>query len=110
LSANQTACLLSLPESDSMPHPGLHAAWFVASALLVAASASAEDVSATSQQGEFFEKSIRPVLVASCQDCHGPQKQQGGLRLDSREAVLAGGDSGPAVVLGTGETGGEPAD
>ncbi len=43
---------------------------------------------------------MRPLLVASCQECHGAQKQQGGLRLDSREAVLAGGDSGPAIVPG----------
>jgi mono/diheme cytochrome c family protein len=84
-----------------MARPGLHIAWFAVAALLAAAvSVSAEEVSPTSQQGEFFEKSIRPVLAANCQDCHGPQKQQGGLRLDSREALLAGGDSGPAVVPG----------
>ncbi|MHC5540251.1 c-type cytochrome domain-containing protein, partial [Singulisphaera rosea] len=45
-------------------------------------------------QVEFFEKQIRPVLVERCQSCHGPEKQKGGLRLDSRAALLAGGDSG----------------
>ncbi len=49
---------------------------------------------------EFFEKSIRPLLVEKCQGCHGSAKQKGGLRLDSRAAVLAGGNSGPAVVPG----------
>jgi cytochrome c553 len=48
----------------------------------------------------FFEKSVRPLLAANCFDCHGPKKQKGGLRLDSRAAILAGGDSGPALVLG----------
>ncbi len=49
---------------------------------------------------EFFEKSVRPILVARCQGCHGPSKQKGGLRLDARAAVLAGGSTGPAVVPG----------
>jgi hypothetical protein len=47
-----------------------------------------------------FEKHVRPVLVEHCQRCHGGKKQMGGLRLDSREALLKGGDSGPAVVPG----------
>ena len=47
-----------------------------------------------------FEQEIRPVLVQQCLQCHGPSKQEGGLRLDSREAILSGGDSGPAVVVG----------
>jgi hypothetical protein len=44
-----------------------------------------------------FEATIRPLLAESCWSCHGPDKQFAGLRLDSREAMLAGGDSGPAV-------------
>ena len=56
---------------------------------------------------EFFEKEVRPVLATRCQACHGPTKQKGGLRLDSRAAALAGGDTGPAVVPG--QAGGEPA-
>jgi len=49
---------------------------------------------------EFFEKSVRPILATRCQGCHGPAKQQGGLRLDARAAILAGGSTGPAVVPG----------
>ena len=49
---------------------------------------------------EFFEKKVRPVLATHCYDCHGPQLQQGGLRLDSREGVLKGGTRGAAVVEG----------
>ncbi|MCZ6796206.1 MAG: PSD1 and planctomycete cytochrome C domain-containing protein [Planctomycetota bacterium] len=49
---------------------------------------------------EFFESRVRPVLVAKCQRCHGPKKQKASLRLDSRAAVLKGGESGPAVVPG----------
>ena len=51
-------------------------------------------------QVEFFEKQVRPLLVEKCQECHGPDKQKSGLRLDSREAVLTGGESGPAIVVG----------
>jgi cytochrome c553 len=50
--------------------------------------------------GDFFEKSVRPILAAHCFECHGPKKQKARLRLDSRPAVLAGGRSGPAVVPG----------
>ena len=49
---------------------------------------------------EFFEAKVRPVLAAHCWECHGPQKQKSGLRLDSREAVLRGGETGPAVMVG----------
>jgi hypothetical protein len=49
---------------------------------------------------DFFEKRIRPVLHEHCLACHGPEKQKGGLRLDSRSALLSGGDSGTAVVPG----------
>ena len=49
---------------------------------------------------ELFESKIRPLLVERCQKCHGAQKQWSGLRLDSLEAALAGGDSGPAIVVG----------
>ena len=45
-----------------------------------------------------FEKSVRPLLAEKCFSCHGPKKAAGGLRLDSREAILKGGDSGPAAV------------
>jgi mono/diheme cytochrome c family protein len=49
---------------------------------------------------EFFESRIRPVLYDRCIGCHGASEQQGGLRLDSRDAILGGGDSGPALVPG----------
>jgi hypothetical protein len=54
---------------------------------------------------EFFEKKIRPVLVAECQECHGAAKQKGGLRLDYRDGWKAGGDSGAAIVPGDAKAG-----
>jgi mono/diheme cytochrome c family protein len=48
----------------------------------------------------FFEKEVRPLFAERCQKCHGPKKQESGLRLDSREAMLRGGSNGPAVVPG----------
>jgi hypothetical protein len=45
---------------------------------------------------EFFEREVRPVLAAQCYACHGDKIQQAGLRLDSREALLKGGDKGPS--------------
>ena len=49
---------------------------------------------------EHFESRVRPVLHDRCSECHGAEKQKGGLRLDSREGLLAGGDSGPALSPG----------
>jgi hypothetical protein len=48
----------------------------------------------------FFESRIRPVLVDNCFKCHADKKQRGGLRIDSRAALLTGGDQGPALVPG----------
>ncbi len=49
---------------------------------------------------EFFESKIRPLLINHCVDCHGPDAQEGGLRLDSRHGWETGGETGPALVPG----------
>ncbi len=49
---------------------------------------------------ELFEDHVRPTLLDQCIRCHGEKKQQAGLRLDSAEALLVGGDSGPAITPG----------
>src|SRR5712691_5058147 len=49
---------------------------------------------------EFFEKQVRPLLVARCASCHGASQQFSSLRVDSREALLRGGNRGPAIVPG----------
>ena len=49
---------------------------------------------------EFFEGKVRPVLEAHCLNCHGPAKQKAGLRVDSRAALIKGGDSGPTIEPG----------
>jgi hypothetical protein len=48
---------------------------------------------------DFFENKIRPILATQCFACHAAS-QLGGLRLDSREAMLKGGPAGPAVAPG----------
>ena len=53
----------------------------------------------TPESVQFFESRVRPVLIEHCQTCHGEKKQWAGLRLDSRESLLKGGDSGPAIVV-----------
>jgi mono/diheme cytochrome c family protein len=49
---------------------------------------------------EHFEREVRPLLLEACQKCHGADKQEGGLRLDSRDALIQGGDNGPAIAVG----------
>src|SRR5262245_12082069 len=69
--------------------------------LWAAPAAKAED-QPSPKQVEFFEKKIRPVLVAECYKCHSDRtdKPKGGLRLDTKGGMLAGGESGPAIVPG----------
>ena len=64
--------------------------WFP---LMLSSSAAADAVA-------HFESRIRPVLVERCVQCHGGEKQKGGLRLDSREGWVQGGKSGAAIVPG----------
>lgn len=47
-----------------------------------------------------FARDVQPVFVEHCYQCHGPDKQEAGLRLDQREAAVAGGDSGAWFVAG----------
>src|SRR5262245_9112924 len=48
-----------------------------------------------------FEARVLPILKARCMRCHGGAKKSGGLDLSSRAALLKGGSSGPALVLGS---------
>src|SRR5258708_21960612 len=47
---------------------------------------------------DFFERRVRPVLAEHCVACHGPKKQEAGLRLDSRAGILRGSENGPVAV------------
>jgi mono/diheme cytochrome c family protein len=47
-----------------------------------------------------FTQQIAPLFQKHCYQCHGPEKQKNGLRLDQREAALKGGDLGQAIVPG----------
>ena len=73
-------------------------------------SATADDVTkpattaTTAKKTIEFARDVEPILSQHCYDCHGPETQEGDLRLDGRPALLRGGTSGePAVVPGKGE-------
>lgn len=73
-------------------------------ALLACAAWSADGavkVGANPSAVAFFEAKIRPVLVEHCHECHAGKKRYGGLKVDTLEALLAGGhDEGPAIIPG----------
>lgn len=48
-----------------------------------------------------FATKVRPLLATQCFDCHGPNQQEGGLRLDVRRRAFAGGDTGVAITPGS---------
>jgi hypothetical protein len=53
-------------------------------------------------QVSFFEEKIRPLLAAKCYQCHSERakKLKGKLKLDSRKAILKGGEEGPVITVG----------
>ncbi len=55
--------------------------------------------SSSAQGLDFFENKVRPILAENCYDCH-TSAEMGGLRVDSRERILQGGKSGPAMMPG----------
>ena len=59
-------------------------------------------LSAAQAELDFFEKRVRPLLVERCYKCHSVtgEKVKGGLLMDSREDLLKGGDTGPALMPG----------
>ena len=62
--------------------------------LLIAPTCRAES------DDDFFEARVRPLLVKHCLKCHGAKKQEGGLRLDSRDGWMRGGDRGTTILAG----------
>ena len=73
------------------------AAWIALGILILSVRTA---LPASPDRFDFFEQRIRPTLVNECYECHGAKKQKGGLRVDFRDGLLKGGDSGPALVLG----------
>jgi hypothetical protein len=49
-----------------------------------------------------FDADVKPILMATCVECHGNGKAKGGLRIDTRQTFLKGGDGGPAAIVGDG--------
>ncbi len=77
--------------------------WRCVAVLLIVVARPVASSAADDPDGiALFEAKIRPVLVRECYSCHSAQAKsvKGGLRLDSRAAVLAGGESGPILVPG----------
>lgn len=63
-----------------------------------AASAAADNRQPDAEAERFFEEQVRPILAEHCQGCHGPDKQFGGLRVDSWASLRETSDSAPVIV------------
>jgi len=76
--------------------------WSLLVALSAIACPALAEPPATPAQLEFFESRIRPLLIESCYRCHSTEsgRSRGGLLLDTRQGLLQGGDTGPALVPG----------
>src|ERR1700722_13583285 len=69
--------------------------------LIAGASDPAKLIARDDTAVEFFEKKVRPLLVANCFTCHSAEtNSRSGLRVDDRNGLLVGGSRGPAIVPG----------
>ena len=50
-----------------------------------------------------FARDVQPIFKENCHKCHGPDKQKGKLRLDSKAAAMKGGKDGPDIIAGNSE-------
>jgi cytochrome c553 len=88
-------------ETDCRPRsaglgPAVLVVWAACLACLPSPAAGAETAA---EQGAFFERRVRPLLVARCHACHSADtKPAGGLRVDDHLGLLTGGNTGPAVI------------
>jgi mono/diheme cytochrome c family protein len=55
-------------------------------------------------RGEEAHAVAQNLILSRCVECHGVDAQESNLRLDSRAAILKGGDFGPAAVAGKADT------
>jgi len=83
---------------QSNPTPAVPLCWL--SCVFLIGCCCLPPTQADERTDTLFENSIRPVLVGTCFRCHGDTKVSGMLRVDSRESLLTGGESGAAVVPG----------
>jgi mono/diheme cytochrome c family protein len=70
----------------------------IAGVLLAAGSLPADSEDKVNVPAVDFSRGVYPIFVEHCISCHGTKRQEGGLRLDTRDAALRGGDSGKAIV------------
>lgn len=88
-----------LPSLQRLSFPGtLCIAWLSAVCALGCLSWSAASSPAAADEVDFAT-TIQPLLAKRCFSCHGPDKQEGGFRLDKRETTLAEADSGSAPIV-----------
>jgi mono/diheme cytochrome c family protein/uncharacterized membrane protein len=52
------------------------------------------------QEAQVYGAIIKPILQTRCYNCHGPNKQKGGLRMDDTARLLKGGEDGPVLLAG----------
>ena len=97
---------LTSTESRKIPSPRWSTftrfRWTLFALFLALAFCSNSSSLAQEAEIEFFEKKIRPVLIERCYKCHSAEskKLKGKFLLDSREGLLKGGETGPAIVAG----------
>src|SRR5262245_50875942 len=82
----------------SVPNPWHAGRVFMVALILVSAGHRA--LPARGDDAVDFARDVRPILADRCFQCHGADKQESGLRLDSGAAITAGGNSGAAIVPG----------
>ncbi len=98
--ASAAARLNALRAGELLLADGAAPATQPAGAAVAAARSPAPAATPADPKLRLFTSEVRPVLVSQCFNCHSGQFKRGGLDLSTRETLLKGGDSGPAIVPG----------
>lgn len=91
---------ITLSASSHLRLVAPHARTIAIVSLAVSVALIALRAASADQQADFFENKIRPILAGTCFTCHNDTKSSGGLRVDGRERLMQGGDSGAAIMPG----------
>ncbi len=88
------------PPMPRTAHLGIFFASAFVLAVLPLAAAPPTNTPKAASDAAFFREKVHPLLETHCFKCHGNGKTKGGLNLTRRDAVLEGGESGPAIQTG----------
>ena len=103
MTLNRLHCPFAQSRASALPSRAVFILGLVLFALAAkswAADLPADHAAQMAESMELFKSQVRGLLSQNCLKCHGGEKTKGEFDLTTREGLLKGGESGPAIVVG----------